>query len=437
MRRPAQPDLPVHHWRTWRGGDNLGIRWRAALAVAPSPWEVRLARCLVGATAASLVVALAALRADATVVPPWLPQIASLGPWPPPPPDDASNRVFADTAAADFGRRMFHDSRLSANGYVACATCHQNDRAWTDANAHAQGLAPVPRNTPTLDNVAWQRRFGWTGASDSLWMANLRPMFDPREMGATAARVAEVVRIGIGLPCRYREAFGRDPARVDDETLMVDVAKAIAAFERTLASGRTPFDDYRDALLAGDAQAMRRYPAAARRGVQLFVGKAGCASCHAGATFSDGSFHADDRGAAGQAPRREAGRGAARELLASRFNLAGAYNDAPARTRERIDALGVLAEAVGADAASSERYRVPGLRNVAVTAPYLHDGSVATLREAVRHREHAVGLEAGAGAASRLSDTEIDDLVAFLRTLTDAAGAARPRQWPGMPTECP
>ena len=264
--------------------------------------------------------------------------ILAHGPWPISPRRDASNRASGNAAAIAFGRRMFHEPRLSANGYVSCVACHQTDRGWTDAIARARGLAPVGRNTPTLTNAALNTWFGWSGASDSLWMASLRPMLDEREMGSNSAAVAHVVRIGDGLACEYRHAFGRAPDDVGDETLMVDVAKAIAAFLETLSTGRTPFDRYRDALASGEVQRSGRYPAAAARGLRLFVGRAGCANCHSGPNFTDGRFHV----ATPVGP--DAGRPSAiASLRESRYNLGSEFNDDPAQTAERVAGSGALA----------------------------------------------------------------------------------------------
>jgi cytochrome c peroxidase len=376
----------------------------------------------------------AAARPAAAAVPAFtageVRRIVALGPWPQALPADPSNRVADLPAAAEFGRRMFHEPRLSANGYVACVTCHQTDRAFTDAIARARALAPVERNTPSLVDVALNPWFGWAGASDSLWMASLRPILDAREMGVDAAAVARVVRTGIGLACEYRRAFGRAPDDVDDETVLVDVAKALAAFQRTLASARTPFDDLRDALAHGDTAAVNGYPPAALRGLRLFVGRAGCVQCHAGARFSDGSFRALAAPAAPAAPvaRRpgpvaalgppaDAGRAeAVRSLAASPYNLLGRFNDAPQGTGARAAATRALA----AEALPPGHFRVPTLRNVAATPPYFHDGSRATLLEAVRHAD-------GRSLAAR----DADDLVAFLHTLGDAPGARRAPLRPG------
>ena len=325
-------------------------------------------------------------------------RIVALGPWPPPRSADAGNRVSGRPLAIELGRRLFSDPRMSPVGYIACVGCHQTDRAYTDGRARAHGLADLPRNTPALANLGLQRWYGWGGASDSLWMASLRPLLDAREFDSTPAVVARIYARDDELARCYRAAFEAVPGD-DAERTTADTAKALAAFVETLVTGRTAFDAYRDALAAGDRDAAARYPQAAQRGLKLFVGAAGCVACHAGPNLSDGAFH---RGAGGERGR-DAGRHADLEVLNSELSrrlarYADAARDGPATARD----------------ADRGAFRTPGLRNVEVTAPYLHDGSADTLREAVAHRD------ADLDAAQR------DDLVAFLRTLTDADGARRP-----------
>ena len=115
-----------------------------------------------------------------------LQHLQNLGPWPPPQRKDASNRVSGQSQAIGLGRRLFADARMSPVGYIACVTCHQPDRAITDLKARAHGLADLPRNTPSLLNLNQQRWFGRDGASDSLWLASIRPMLDAREFDGRA-----------------------------------------------------------------------------------------------------------------------------------------------------------------------------------------------------------------------------------------------------------
>jgi cytochrome c peroxidase len=261
-------------------------------------------------------------------------RIVAHGPWPP-------TLVPQKPAAIALGERLFYEPRLSGTGSVLCASCHEPFRHFQDARARAFGLEQTERNTPTLVNVALYRHFGWDGAHDSLWSQSIRPLLEPREMRSTPAHVARLVRAR--YPADYQRAFGiAVPA--DDERVLADVGRALAAFQETLISARTPFDDFRDALERGDAPAMARYPLAAQRGAALFVGN--CSGCHAGAQFTNSE------------------------------NYGG--------------------------------FRVPGLRDVELTAPYMHDGSIATLEDAVRRH-----------GGVKLIASERDDLVAFLRSLSE------------------
>jgi len=320
-------------------------------------------------------------------------RIVSHGPWPPAPRQDPTNRVSGKPQAIALGERLFFDPRLSGTGSVLCASCHVPFRSFQDARARAFGLAEVERNTPSLVNVGLYHWYGWDGAHDSLWSQSIRPLLEPREMRATPAHVAAELRRRYAED--YRRAFGR-PVPADDDEALVDAGKALAAFQETLVSGRTPFDDFRDALERGDALAAARYPEAAQRGAALFVGRAQCDGCHAGPSFSNGEF-ARTASAGGRID-------AIVRLKASPYNLLSRYND------ERSGAAAVRTASLEAQPRNAGEFRVPGLRNVALTAPYMHDGSLTTLREVV-----------DAHAPAELSARERADLVVFLRSLTEAA----------------
>ncbi|HEX6690986.1 MAG TPA: cytochrome-c peroxidase, partial [Burkholderiales bacterium] len=166
------------------------------------------------------------------------------GPWPPPFRPDPSNRVSGRREAVALGEKLFFEPRLSGPGSVLCATCHAPGRAFQDGKPRAFGLAQVDRNTPSLLNVRYARWFGWDGAHDSLWAQSVRPFLDPKEMDASAKHVADAVRrLFLG---QYKDVFKEEPA--DDETVLINVGKALAAYQETLVTGRTPFDDFRDAL---------------------------------------------------------------------------------------------------------------------------------------------------------------------------------------------
>jgi cytochrome c peroxidase len=343
-------------------------------------------------------------------------RILQHGPWPPAWSPDRSNRASGQEAAILLGEILFFDQRLSLRGEISCASCHMPDNAWTDARARSRGHGLADRNAPTLFNVRLNRWFGWDGAGDSLWAQSLRPISDGREMAASPAHLANLIRGDRALTCRFNQSFGALPA--DDGALLVAAGKAMAAFQETIVSGRTPFDDFRDALAAGDAAAITRYPAAAQRGLQLFVGRGNCSICHFGPNFTNGEFHDIGIPFFAEPGRVDSGRfDGIRRLQANPHNLLGIHND---------DTTGASAQAtrhVVAQHRNWGEFKVPSLRNVALTAPYMHAGTLATLADVVRHyseldesRLHADGERLL--KPLHLSAAESADLATFLETLT-------------------
>jgi cytochrome c peroxidase len=341
-------------------------------------------------------------------------RIVQHGPWPPTPRRDPGNRVSGRPEAIAFGEKLFFEPRLSGTGSVLCATCHAPFRAFQDARARGFGLQELDRNTPTLLDTAFHRWYGWDGGHDSLWSQSLRPLLDPREMNATPGHVAGVVR---NLFSReYRIAFQREiPAA--DEDVLVDVGKALAAFQETLVSRRTPFDQFRDALARGEDSP---YPENAKRGLKIFVGKGNCSTCHFGPHFTNGEF-ADIGIPFFVAPGKvDSGRfEGLKRLKASAFSLLGRHNDDASR------ANATATRHVELQHRNFGEFRVPALRNVALTAPYMHNGSLATLTAVVKHyselneeRLHADGERIL--KPLRLSEQEAEDLVAFLQSLSPA-----------------
>jgi len=348
------------------------------------------------------------------------------GPWPAPWSRDPSNRVSGSDAAIELGERLFFDPRLSPSGQILCATCHVPYRAWQDGRARAFGLADAERNTQSLLDVRYQRWYGWDGAGDSLWAQSVRPILEPREMGGSLGQAAALVRGDAELSCRFEKVFGAAvPAA--DEAVLAGIGKALAAFQETLLSGRSPFDDFRDALSRSDFSSMKKYPEAAQRGLRIFIGRGNCGACHVGPAFSNGEFH--DTGvpffvAGGVDSGRHGG---IRKLRANALNLLGAYND------DRNGASAVKTRQVAEEHRNFGEFKVPSLRNVARTAPYMHNGSLATLADVVRHyseinpdRLHSDGE--ALLKPLRLSAGESADLVAFLESLSEIASALVPRR---------
>lgn len=352
--------------------------------------------------------------------------ILSHGPWPAPVPNDPSNRVSGKLPAIEFGTRLFFDQRLSGSGTTACASCHVPERNWTDNLRRGIGVTEVDRNTPTLMNLRGQRWYGWDGAADSLWSQSLRPILDARELAATPRHVAALVRSDEQLSCRYRRVFGNPPSATDDEAVFVDVGKSLAAFLETLMSGRTPFDEFRDAVARGVSPSSSNYSEPAQRGLQIFIGKGGCTSCHSGPNFTNGEFFSTGLSRFEPLGKPDPGRYAGiLQLRASRFNLLGPYNDdttgvSATRTRQVAVASGNVGE-----------FKVPSLRNLLLTAPYGRDGRVETIAEVVRHYSglDPVRLHAKDGQPGRplnLTAREQTDLIVFLESLSTFANPWRP-----------
>jgi cytochrome c peroxidase len=341
-------------------------------------------------------------------------KILQHGPWPPPLKPDPGNRVSGKREAIALGEKLFFEPRLSGTGSVLCATCHVPFRGFQDARAKAFGLQVVDRNTPTVINTRFYRWYGWDGAHDSLWAQSIRPLLDEREMRATPAHVAGVMRKLFAS--EYENAFGRAPVQ-NDEELLVDAGKALAAFQETLVSGRTPFDEFRDALERGDA--IGNYPLAAQRGLRIFVGKGNCSVCHFGRQFTNGEFADTGVPFFVDGGKVDSGRhGGIAKLKASAFNLLGRYND----DESKANAVGT--RHVEVQHRNFGEFRVPSLRGVAGSAPYMHNGSLATLRDVVKfyselneERLHADGEKIL--KPLRLTAEESADLVVFLESLSE------------------
>jgi cytochrome c peroxidase len=280
---------------------------------------------------------------------------------------------------ARLGRRLFYEPSLSRTGDISCGSCHLQENGFADPNPVSLGVDALPgtRNASSLSNLAWSRRFFWDGRSTSLEEQAGEPIENPVEMDLSlddaVARLNE------------QPTYVRDFEVAYDGVTPDNLRRALASFVRTLVSGHSPYDDH----LAGDDT---RYSKGAARGEQLFFSeKLECFHCHTeGALTNDGLFNN------------------------------GSYLDGGDEGRklvtERAGDLG--------------KFKVPGLRNVAVTAPYMHDGSVATLRE-VLERYVAGGL----GHPSTdpqiipfaLSSDDFDDLLAFFDALTDTQFLSDPR----------
>ncbi len=295
---------------------------------------------------------------------------------------------------------------------MSCAACHVAGHDWGDGRVKAMGKVELDRRTLSLWNVGYGHWFGWDGAGDSLWAQSIRPILEPREMGSDAPRVAALLREDEALACGYQRAFGQKPG-ADKEKLLVDAGKALAAFQATLVSPRTPFDSFRDALLAGNREAQARYPLAAQRGLKIFLAS-NCSACHFGPRFTNGEF-----GDVGipffiRPGEVDSGRldGLGR-LASSAFNLLSRHND------DASGASALRTRHVQRLHSNFGEFRVPSLRQ-AGNGPFMHNGHFATLEDVVKHysevdpdRLHSDALPLVRPLA--LTPAQSGDLVTFLR----------------------
>ena len=360
-------------------------------------------------------------------------------------PRDPTNRVADDARAADLGRRLFFDTRLSSNGHVACGTCHQADRGFQDGLPLAKGVGTTARRAMPIADMARSPFLFWDGRKDSLWAQALGPLESPVEHGGTRAQYAHVIAGSYGR--EYEQIFGPLPdlssvarsagpvadqiaasawsalssAQRDDVTrVFVNIGKAIAAYERLIELGASRFDKYVAALTtAQSGENILTDDEIA--GLRLFIGKGNCTQCHNGPLLTSNEFHNT-----GVAPRPELavdhGRlTGATAVLSDEFNCRSQWSDARGRCSE-------LEFIVTGERTLDRAYKVPSLRNVAERAPYMDAGQLATLAEVLDHYNRAPAAVTGHSELRplRLKPIELRQLEAFLRTLSGPVAVSEP-----------
>jgi cytochrome c peroxidase len=290
-------------------------------------------------------------------------------------PDD---NPFSEKKRA-LGEALFHDRRLSVDGSLACASCHERAKGFADGKVQGRGVPgrPLKRHTPTLWNLAWSSPVFWDGRARSLEEQIAGPIESPDEMAQPLAAVVARLAADPATVRAFADAFPEAP-QLDATNL----AKAIATYERALVSPDTRFDRW----IGGDTQTLTQNEIA---GFRLFTGKARCVQCHSGFAFTDYAFH--DIGL----PGADRGRGAVLRLEAAEY-----------------------------------AFKTPGLRELGRSAPYMHDGSLATLEDVLRHYVSGVveraTLSKDLARGLELSPAERAALIAFLGTLTSEAEPAPP-----------
>jgi len=286
-------------------------------------------------------------------------------------------------AKVALGKQLFFDKRLSGDNTMSCASCHQPERGFADGLARSRGAGgkQLGRNTPTVLNTALFEKLFWDGRAQSLEEQALQPITSPDEMNQDLDALERELAAVPGYQKQFQAVFGTGVTRQG-------IAQALAAFQRTLLSGPSPVDRY----LAGDASALSPQ---ARRGLELFVGDAGCIQCHSGPLLSDGKF----------------------------YRVGPTFTDRGLAT-------------VSGGKGDVYKFRTPSLRNIAETAPYMHDGSLATLTDVVTYYYRGIPFTAPGGHAldvAPLSDrsfAEIPDLVAFLQALSGKVPKIEPPTLP-------
>lgn len=300
-------------------------------------------------------------------------------------PPSPTNRVADDGAAAELGRKLFFDKRMSSDGEVSCASCHDPAEGWSDPRTFSLGVREQvgDRHSMPITAAALQDFFLWDGRADSLWSQALKAIENPKEMDFTRSDVARFV--AAEYAAEYAQVFGElgdtavlpvgtavgtppwdalTPAEQDAiDTVFVNVGKALEAYERRILCTDTRFDRW----TRGEVELTRREEVGAAR----FL-RDGCVDCHSGPAFSDGEFHNIGIGSGLDAP--DEGRSAGRSMLADdSFNGGGAYSDDPAYGGQKLDRTQTEPHGLGA-------FRTPSLRGV-------------RQRESFGHRGHKRGLE--------------------------------------------
>ena len=341
-------------------------------------------------------------------------------------PSDPTNAVADDPRAAAFGHRLFFDPRMSANGMISCATCHQPIRHFTDGLERGVAIGQSKRNTPSIVGTAYSPWLYWDGRKDSQWSQALSPLEDPNEHGSSRLQVLSVIASDAGYRDSYEQLFGAPPdllQPLEIDRAFANVGKAIAAYERLLVPGAARFDDYvRHVVDGGDHLDQAHLSVAELRGLRLFIGEAQCTQCHNGPLLTNNEFHNTGLlSPPGETPDRGRIDGV-RSVQDDPFNCLGPFNDDPAKNCAELRFARTGADLIGAT-------RTPSLRNVAATQPFQSKGQLATLASVLEHYNEAPMAMIGHNEAKPLglADWELRALAAFLGAL--AAPVAADTRW--------
>jgi cytochrome c peroxidase len=357
--------------------------------------------------------------------------------------NDPTNALANDARAANIGYQLFYDKRLSQEGDIACATCHNPEKTFTDGKVLSEGVGRTNRNAPTIVGASHNTWQFWDGRADSLWQQALGPLENPSEHGFSRVAVAKLM--AKQYRSEFETVFGPMPDFEDDyrfpenaspigdndsktawnqmtesdrayvNTVFVNAGKAIEAFERQIQPGRSRFDQYAESLKqSSNSDDLNATEIA---GLRLFIGKAACVTCHTGSQLSDGKFHNTGVPRNPDTPLDQGREEALGNLFKGEFSCKSAFSDAIEACPKDFQA--------STNAQLIRAYKTPSLRTAAMTAPYMHAGQFGTLAQVIQHYRNAPKSPLGITEIRPLTLTnqETLELEAFLRSLNAPVNA--------------
>jgi len=361
-------------------------------------------------------------------------------------PIDPTNKYANNPKAAALGKKIFFDTRFSGNGKVSCSSCHDPKLYFTDGKAFSDGIGKTQRNSPSLLGISFSPWFFWDGRADSQWSQALEPLENSQEHGGNRNQYAHLINTISTYKNLYIEVFGpladisdlhifpANAGPVKDQSaasawqkmttenknqitrIFVNIGKAIAAYERSLLPRAARFDQYVQALLnKNPIKITSTLTETEIKGLKLFIGKASCAICHSGPLFTNHDFKNIAVPPLKKLQRDQGRFDGVKKVKISEFNCLSIYSDA---NESACDELRYIRHTRDDTLAS---FKIPTLRNIEHTAPYMHAGQFKTLTEVLKHYQNRPKTNFGHNdlLLLELSDTEIIQLEAFLRTLTE------------------
>ncbi len=378
----------------------------------------------------------------------WIGSLPDLSP-------DPTNRYADDLQAAKLGYRLFFDTRFSANGKVACATCHDPAKQFQDGLPLANGIGTTNRRAMSIIGTAYSPWLFWDGRTDSQWAQALGPLESAVEHGGNRTQYARLV--AALYKDDYEALFGTLPdlstlpanagpvadpsanaawkamSQADREAVTrvyANMGKAIAAYERLIMPGSSRFDAYVEAALAKDTQQMNTlYSPDEVAGLRLFIGPTNCLQCHNGPLFTDNHFHNTGVPSLEGLPEDTGRAQGAAQVQKDEFNCLSLYSDAKPEDCAELRYMVTDGEDL------IRAFKPPSLRDVAERAPYMDAGQFETLADVLKHYNSAPEAPLGYSEIHplKLSETETSQLIAFLKTLSGPLATSQ--EWLNSPNE--